>query len=709
MKQIVQNLKTGITSLEEVPIPIVRRGHVLIRTHRSLVSLGTEKMLVDFSKGNLISKARQQPEKVKQVVDKIKSDGLRPTLEAVFNKLDEPMPLGYCNAGEVIAVGSDIIDFKIGDRVVSNGHHAEVVCVPKNLCALIPDNVSYDEASFTVIGSIGLQGVRLAQPTMGECFVVIGLGLIGLMTVDLLLAHGCRVVCFDIDEAKVELAQKKGARAYNSLNVNPVSIVETHTNQIGADAVIITASSKSDEIISQSAQMSRKKGRIILVGVVGLNIQRSDFYKKELTFQVSCSYGPGRYDETYEQEGTDYPLPYVRWTEKRNFETILAAIETGKIHVKELITDRVPLSNYLDIYSNMNKESIASILEYQTHSEIQKKEKSIFNNNTLIAISKGIIGIIGAGNYTKMTVLPILKKLDISINSIVSASGLSAAALAKKYAIPNVASDFEEVLQDENVDTIFITTRHHQHASMVNAALSAGKYVFVEKPLAINQEQLTSIRETFEKTNGSQLLHVGYNRRFAPMVLKAKSIIGNSDTPITMTATINAGFIPNDVWIHHLEIGGGRIIGEACHFIDMMIFLSSSKVTRVLMTAMGKNPTLETDTAIILLQFQNGSIGVINYFSNGHKAYAKERFEIFDQGKVLVLDNFRKLECFGYKGFSSSSGKQDKGHLNQFKLLMHAITNGSKPLIPFDEIYNSTQATFAALQSLQTNQWIQID
>lgn len=709
MKQIVQNLKTGITSLEEVPAPMVRRGHVLIQTHRSLVSLGTEKMLVDFSKGNLFSKARQQPEKVKQVIDKIKSDGLKPTLEAVFNKLDEPMPLGYCNAGEVIAVGADVVDFKIGDRVVSNGHHAEIVCVPKNLCARIPNNVSYEDATFTVIGAIGLQGIRLAQPTMGECFVVIGLGLIGLITVDLLLAQGCDVICFDIDDTKVQLASKKGAQSFNSLKVNPISIVDYLTNQIGADAVIITATSKSDEIISQSAQMCRKRGRIILVGVVGLNIQRSDFYKKELTFQVSCSYGPGRYDENYEHEGIDYPLPYVRWTEKRNFETILSAIANEKLQVKELITEQVPLSSFLDIYGDMNKGSIASILEYEVQKHTNSKQVLFTKNKSNSSPRKGSIGIIGAGNFTKMIVLPVLKKIGAEINYIASASGLSASTLAKKYLIQNVTSQYQDILSNDSIDTIFITTRHHQHASMVVDALKARKHVFVEKPLAINQEQLTDVHQAYLSNNENLLLHVGYNRRFAPLIQKAKSLIGNVVTPISMTATINAGFIPNDVWIHHLETGGGRIIGEACHFIDLMIFLSNSKVTQVMMTAMGLNPNLETDTASILMKFENGSIGVINYFANGNKSYSKERFEIFDQGKVLILDNFRKLEGFGFKGFSSISSRQDKGHLNQFDTLLQAIRNETKTLIPFEEIYNSTQASLAALKSLQTNQWIQLD
>ena len=421
MLQIIQDLKNGNTLLEEIPVPLVRKGQVLIRTHRSLVSLGTEKMLVEFGKGNLLSKARQQPDKVKQVLNKIKTEGLLPTLEAVFNKLDEPLPLGYCNAGEVIAVGEDISEFAIGDRVVSNGHHAEIVCVPKNLVAKIPNNVSYEEATFTVIGAIGLQGIRLANPTIGETFVVVGLGLIGLITAELLLANGCNVIGFDFDQRKVDLANLKGVSAFVATATDVVKTTESLTNGIGADGVIITASTSSHDVIGQAAHMSRKRGRIVLVGVVGLNIQRADFFKKELTFQVSCSYGPGRYDDDYEQLGIDYPIGYVRWTEKRNFETILNAISKNQLDVKSLITERVPLKDYLNIYNNIGLGSIASILEYDT--EVDKQRTIIqvkeFGNRP----TKGVIGIIGAGNFTKMTMMPALKGCGAHYKYISSAGG----------------------------------------------------------------------------------------------------------------------------------------------------------------------------------------------------------------------------------------------------------------------------------------------
>ncbi|MBV9987978.1 MAG: bi-domain-containing oxidoreductase [Chitinophagaceae bacterium] len=705
MKQIIQNLKTGDTILEEVPAPLVRPGHVLIKTHRSLVSLGTEKMLVEFGKGNLISKARQQPEKVKQVLDKIRTEGLLPTLEAVFNKLDEPMPLGYCNAGEVIAVGEGVNEFSIGDRVASNGHHAEIVNIPKNLVARIPEGVTYEEAVFTVMGSIGLQGIRLADPTIGETVVVIGLGLIGLITVQLLLANGCNVIGFDFDERKVAMANAWGATAFVSSTTDPVKVVEQITGDIGCDAVLIAASTKSNDVISQSAKMCRKKGRIVLIGVVGLDIQRSDFFKKELSFQVSCSYGPGRYDELYEQDGIDYPIGYVRWTEKRNFETILAAIAKKKLDVAGLITERVPLADYNKIYNNLGGQSIASVLEYSSDSDSQATVVPVKQSTGLP--SAGVVGIIGAGNFTKMTVMPAMKGSGAHFKYISSAGGLTAKSLAGKYGFEFSTTDYRQILDDSQVDLVLITTRHNQHASMVVDALNAGKNVFVEKPLAINRKQLELIIDTYNNLPAPLSLCVGFNRRFSSFAQKAKALIG-TPAPMNMIATMNAGYIPPEVWVQDMKTGGGRIIGEACHYIDLMIYLSGSSVREVYMSALGNNPKENTDNAIITLKFENGSQGVINYFSNGNKSYAKERIEIFTQGRILILDNFQKLRGFGFKGFSSMSGRLDKGHKTQFERLVNQVKQGGDSLIPFHELVNSAQASFAAIESLQSGSVINV-
>lgn len=705
MRQIIQDLKSGATILEEVPVPQVKTGCVLIKTTRTLVSLGTERMLVEFGKANLIDKARQQPDKVKQVLDKLKTDGIQPTLEAVFNKLGQPLPLGYCNVGRVVAVGKGVTEFVVGDRVASNGNHAEFVCVPKNLVAKIPDNVTDDEAAFTVIGSIGLQGIRLLNPQLGETIVVTGLGLIGLVVAQLLKANGCNVIGIDFDQQKVDMAASKGVVAINpAKGVDPVKFVEEFTNGIGADGVIITASNKSDEIIHQACEMSRKRGRIILVGVIGLNMRRDDFYKKELTFQVSCSYGAGRYDEEYENKGHDYPLAYVRWTEKRNFETILNTIAAGGLDVKSLITESVDLKDYLEIYGDMRKQgSIASIIKFP---EEQKMDSVVAVEGKSFVASRGKIGIIGAGNYTSSMVVPCLNKAQAKIKYIASAGGLNAKILAKKANAECATSDYHEILKDDEVDLVIVTTRHNLHAKMVLETLKANKSVFVEKPLCLNEEELDEIINTYKGVNEGVTVNVGFNRRFSPFAIKLKQLVGNG--PKNIVATMNAGFIPADVWVHDLEVGGGRIIGEACHFIDLCSYIADSEVVAVCMNAMGENPEENTDNATILLKYANGTNAVINYFANGSKSYAKERVEVFAQEKVFVLDNWRKLTGFGVKGFSKMSGTMDKGQKIQFATINERIQKGGTALIPFESIVNTTRASFAAIQSLKEGKWIEI-
>jgi predicted dehydrogenase/threonine dehydrogenase-like Zn-dependent dehydrogenase len=706
MKQIIQDLYNGNTILEEVPVPSIKPGQILIQTTRSLVSLGTERMLVDFAKSNLIHKIKQQPDKVKEVINKAKTDGLRPTINAVLNKLGQPLPLGYCNVGKVIAVGKGVDDFSIGDRVVSNGPHAEYVCVPKNLVVKIQDNISDEEAAFTVIGAIGLQGIRLAMPTFGETIVVVGLGLIGLITAQLLKANGCRVIGFDFDSQKVHIASSLGIEAVNPGDgIDQLGYVNNATSSIGADAVIITASNKSNEIISQCAKMSRKRGRIILVGVIGLDISRADFYEKELTFQVSCSYGPGRYDDDYEQKGKDYPLPFVRWTAKRNFEAVLHAIATKIINVECLITERVKLDEYQKIYSDMSgNKSIASIIEYPEKLEAPNKSIQIYSNQ--FTPGKGIIGIIGAGNFTSAMILPCLKKTRAKLKYISSAAGLTGTALAKKYKIALSTTDNSSILGDNEVDLVLITTRHNSHARMVVDALNAGKNVFVEKPLALSQEELDMVIEAYESSG--KTVTVGFNRRFAPLAIKMKKVLASADSPMNIVATMNAGFIPDKIWVHDMEVGGGRIIGEACHFIDLVSYISGSKVKSICMNAMGVNPKESTDNASILLKYENGTNAVINYFANGSKIYSKERVEVFHQERTLVLDNWRSLKGFGFRNFSSSSTSQDKGHHNQFNQLIDSIQKGGAQIIPMDDIINTTKASFAAIESLKKGAWIDI-
>ena len=707
MKQIIQDLKSGATLLEEVPAPSVKAGHVLIKTTRSLVSLGTERMLVEFGKASLIDKARQQPDKVKQVLDKIKTDGLQPTLEAVFNKLGQPLPLGYCNVGVVEAVGRGVTEFHVGDRVASNGNHAEYVCVPKNLVAKVPDNVTDEQAAFTVIGSIGLEGIRLLKPELGETIVVVGLGLIGLIVAQLLRSNGCRVIGVEFDQAKLDLAAKWGVIPVNpAKGDDQVKVVEELTGGIGADGVIITASAHDDSIIHNACLMSRKRGRIVLVGVIGLNMRRDDFYKKELSFQVSCSYGPGRYDEDYENKGIDYPLPFVRWTEKRNFETILMAIENGGLDVDSLISEVVDLEDYNQIYGDMRKRGvIASIVRYpsETNSSNQVQlETKAFEGKT------GKLGIIGAGNFTTATVIPALLKCKANVKYISSrTNGLEAKNAAKKMGAEIATTDYTTILKDPEVNMVICTTRHDAHCKMVCDTLAAGKSVFVEKPLCLNEQELSEITEAYKKAPKNATLTVGFNRRFSPFAVKMKELLGEGAKNIV--ATMNAGFIPPEVWVHDLQVGGGRIVGEACHFIDLCSYLAGSKVVSVCVNALGQNPQENTDNMSILLRYENGSNAVINYFANGSKTYPKEKVEVFFQEKVLTLDNWRVLKGYGFKGFSKLKSGMDKGHKAEFALLKDRTQNGGEALIPFDSLVNTTKASFACITSLKENRWVNVD
>jgi predicted dehydrogenase/threonine dehydrogenase-like Zn-dependent dehydrogenase len=709
MKQILQSFNTGKTELVEVPAPQVSKGCLLIQTTHTLVSLGTERMLVEFGKANIFEKARQQPDKVKQVLDKIKTEGLIPTVENVFKRLEEPLPLGYCNVGIVVEIGEGVSGYSIGDRVASNGKHAEFVNVPKNLVAKIPDNVSQEEAVFTVIGSIGLQGIRLCNPTFGETIVVVGLGLIGLLTAQMLLANGCRVIGIDIDEEKCKLASSWGVISINpAKGDNPVQTVMNLT-EFGADGVIITASTKSNDIISQAAQMSRKRGRIVLVGVVGLNLTRAEFYEKELSFQVSCSYGPGRYDENYEQKGIDYPLPFVRWTEQRNLEAILQALSLGKLIVKDLITEIVELNDYLQIYGSIGtSKSIASILKYPTKNVTDLGNKTVVLNAKDFVNSKGVIGIIGAGNFTKMSMLPAMKDSGASYKYIASQSGVSGTVLAKKFGFTHSTTNYNEIFDDKDVDTVFVTTRHNSHSKFVVEAIKANKNVFVEKPLALNQNQLDDILAAYSEQSNNSTIMVGFNRRFSPHIQSIKAALGSKSGPINIIATMNAGFIPANVWVNDMTVGGGRIIGEACHYIDLCIYLAGSEVESVCMNSLGENPKENTDNACILLKFKNGSNAVVNYFSNGSKAYSKERLEVFSNGRTYIMDNFRTTKAFGDSKFKNLSTRINKGHKAQFNQYISSIKTGGAPLIPFSEIVNGTKASFAALESLKSKTWVEV-
>lgn len=688
MKQLFQSLKSGEVNLEELPVPSCGPGQVLVKTSKTLVSLGTEKMLLNFGKANLLNKIKQQPDKVQQVLTKIKTDGLIPTLNAVKTKLEQPLPLGYSSVGVVLEVGKNISDLKPGDRVVSNGPHAEYVAVPRNLVAKIPDGVSDESAVFTVVGAIGLQGIRLVNPSLGETVVVVGLGLIGLLTVQLLKASGCNVIGYDFDEDKVKRARIYGAHAFAlSELVDPVAESLNLTNGTGVDAVIITASTKSDEVISQAAQMTRPRGRIVLVGVVGLDIKRSDFYEKEITFQVSCSYGPGRYDSRYEDQGFDYPIGFVRWTEQRNFEAVLDSLLHKRLEVDELITTRVKFENAPLLYSELSNagSELGIVIEYSLAHEDIKKSISFASSQYSNADTSNSVSMIGAGQFAGAVILPGFQKNGFHFKKLGSRSSSSLGPhLRKKFNFESLTSDYSEILIDETVKTVVITTRHNSHGKLVLEALNKGKNVFVEKPLALSLEEVDSIENFFKnETKISPILMVGFNRRFSPLTLDLKKHIDKIKSSKVFIMTVNAGAIPSKHWTQDLSIGGGRLVGEGCHFIDLLRFLAGSSIKDASVKAMNSE---SKDTFTIQLSFTNGDIGTIHYLANGNKAFSKERLEVFVAGKIILLDNFKKLEGIGFKSLKYILKSQDKGHENEIKFFKESLNSGKAP-VSLEEIF----------------------
>lgn len=720
MKQILQNLKTGTTEIVDVPAPVLGRGQVLIRTSCTLVSTGTERMLVDFGKAGWLEKARQQPEKVKQALDKIRTDGVLPTVEAVFNKLDEPMPLGYCNAGVVLEVGVGVTDLRPGTRVASNGPHAEVVCVPRNLCARIPNGVSDDEAAFTVMGSIALQGTRLAAPSLGERFIVFGLGLVGLQTVQLLRASGCPAMAVDISEKRLRLAESFGAETVAlGKGTDPVAAALSWTGGQGVDGAIIAASAKDDEIVHQAASACRKRGRIILVGVVDLNLRRKDFYEKEIVFQVSCSYGPGRYDEKYEQGGQDYPFGFVRWTEQRNFEAVLEAMRSGQLRVKELITHRLKLDKATEAYGKImyDPNAMGIIIEY-TGAEKEfagKRETGITYDVSDIKESPQHprVGVIGAGNYARSILLPALARTKATIAAVADINGVAAAHAARKFKAGKAVPDYRLIMDNPRINAVFVLVGHHLHTRFVCETIEVGKHVFVEKPLCLNELELNEIislySSLFTHHSSPPLLMVGFNRRFSPHIVKIKELLAGRTEPLCMTMTVNAGFIPPEHWTQDPERGGGRIIGEGCHFIDLLSHLAGSPVASVSAMMVGGNGPIWEDKMSILMSFTDGSVGTVHYFANGAKSYPKETLEVFSDGRVIRMENFRLTKGYGFKRFHSfRTWRQDKGHRAEIAAFVERVAAGGAPLIPFDEIINVTRASFVAVESAKTGKTISV-
>ncbi len=711
MKQLIQSFKTGELGLFDVPAPICQDNGVLVESRVSLVSAGTEKMLVDFAKKSILSKAKDRPDLVKQVLDKMRREGFKNTLEKVFTKLDSPIPLGYSLAGRVTEVGKNMSGINIGDRVACGGagyaNHSEINYVPKNLMVKIPDGVSDIEASFVTVGAIALQSVRKAEPTLGEKIAVIGLGLMGQIAVALLKANGCKVIGSDIDNDKLELAKKMGADEVCSAS-ELIKKSNEFSNGYGVDAVIIAASTMSNQPVIDAAQISRMRGRVVFLGLVGMDIPRNDYYKKELDLRLSMAYGPGRYDPEYEEKGVDYPYDLVRWTEQRNFEAFLSLIDEKKIDLKKLITHEFLFDNALDAYDllegKVKEKYLGIILKYRESDN--KNSRIVKRTDKVISSSKVNIGLIGAGNFTKSVTLPTIQKVGgFNLVALCTATGVSAKGVGDKYNFKYISTDAEEIFKHSEINSIVITTRHNTHGSFILDAIESKKHCFVEKPLTIYEDELEKIKEVY---SGETILQVGFNRRFAPMVQKMKKKISGV---ASISYRINAGVIPKDVWIQDRDIGGGRIIGEICHFIDTCSYLLDSTVKSVYAsTVKSKNQSIpDEDNIIIVLNYKNGSSATIGYYAYGDISMSKEYIEVFSSGISMSLNDFRELTVYeNSSALKEKSLNQDKGFVNEFKAFKDGVKNG-KSAISFNSIYNTTKTTFKILESISTNSLIEIE
>jgi len=701
MRQVIQNLKSGEVTVEDVPAPRAGPGQVRIQTRASLISSGTERMMVEFGKSSMLGKARSKPEKVKQVLEKIGTEGLVSTLELVQSRLGLPMRRGYCNAGVVLDVGPGVTAFQPGDRVASNGPHAEIVSVPKHLCAKVPDGVTDEQAAFTVLSSIGLQGIRLLEPSLGEKVVVYGLGLIGLISIQLLRAHGCDVLGIDINPDRTRLAETGGVRTVCvAEGADPVAAAEAWTRGRGVDGVLITAAAQTDQIMHHAADMCRKRGRIVLVGVVGLNLRRSDFYEKELTFQVSCSYGPGRYDERYEQGGMDYPIGFVRWTEQRNLEAVLEAMAEGRLKVDDLVSRRFPLEQASEAYDLVLNDPSALGVIFQYPAEVDRAGRAaVMPGREAAAAGRACVGVVGAGNFSQRRLYRSLKKAGADIRIVADLDPIAARHLARKLGAPSAVTDYQAILQDDAVNTLIAAVPHNLHARMVCQALDAGKHVFTEKPMAMNLEELGQVCRAAAARTDLQVM-VGFNRRFSPFAEKARRLLAGRGGPLCMNMTVNAGYVPPDHWVQDPVRGGGRIIGEGCHFIDLLAFLAGSPVRAVSAMMVGGEAAVREDKMTIGLAFEDGSVGTVNYFANGSGRYPKETLEVFSDRRTLRLENFRRLVGYGFQGFRKMKRfSQDKGHDAEYAGFLRRIETGGEPLVALDDLVNVTLASFAAVTS----------
>jgi len=710
MKQVLKNIKDGQTLIADVPVPSVRPGMALIKTGASLVSVGTERMVVEFAEKGLLGKAQSRPDLVRQVLDKARREGILSTIEATFNRLDQPMALGYSSAGTVIAVGEGLDGFKPGDRVACAGGgyavHAEYELVPKNLMAKIPDNVDFESAAFATLGAIALHGFRLAQPQVGERVAIIGLGLLGLLSVGIARAAGCSVFGIDLVPVRVKLAQQMGAQAVSREGAEESG--RGFSQGRGFDTVLICADTASNDPVELAGQLARDRGTVVAVGAVGLEIPRKIYYEKELALLISRSYGPGRYDPAYEEKGQDYPFGYIRWTEGRNLEAIVELIGSGKFDVHSLITHRFPIESAAKAYELISGKPtepfLGVVITYPENAPVGLTSRvSILPGDPQTSVPGGLtLGVLGAGNYASATFLPAVKKAGgVSLAGIASAAGLSARNAAQRYGFSYATSDEQEILTDEKINLIAVLTRHDQHARQIVLGLQHGKAIFCEKPLALTRNELEEVQLAASVEN-APLLMVGYNRRFALFSQKIAAFFANRSEPMVIHYRVNAGFLPDSHWLHNPTVGGGRIIGEGCHFIDYLISLVGSVPLSVYTTALPNAGRYHGDNVVMNFTFMDGSIGTVTYLANGDKSVPKEHLEVFCQGHVAILDDYRTLDLVhdGRRQSFKSQLRQDKGHLAGWQAFLGAVRTGSTPPIPYDQLFGGARAVFAAGDSL---------
>lgn len=719
MKQLLQNIKEGIAEIVEVPIPAIKPGHILVRNHASVVSAGTERMVVEFAEKNLLMKAKSRPDLVKQVIDKAQREGVIPTIQSALNRLDTPMALGYSSAGEVVSVGEDVPDIKPGDRVACAGGgfacHAEYVLIPKNLYARIPDSVSYEEAAFSTLGAISLHGFRIAAPQIGEKVAVIGLGLLGLMMIDICKAAGLKVFGIDLDSDRVELAINRGVVAVQrDLALDQgLNFTQNH----GFDVIFICADTISNDPIELAGQLGRDKGTVVAVGAVGLEIPRKIYYEKEINLLISRSYGPGRYDNVYEEQGHDYPYGYVRWTEGRNLSAIVDLLANEKIDVRSLITHRFPIEEgkkaYETITGKTNENFLGVLIHYPEIGPSEKVDRRIFLQNESEKVNQKsdvTVGVLGAGLYAGAVFLPIIQKTtSVQKLGICSAKGLNARQLAKKFSFQFACSDENDIFNNDQINTVVLLTRHNEHARQIINGLQNNKHIYCEKPLALTTTELMDVKKAWE--NSQTKLMLGFNRRFSPFIQKAKKFLQDSAEPKMIHYRVNAGYIPSNHWVHDPTLGGGRIIGEGCHFVDLCIFLAGTKPVSIQTLGLPNLGKYNDDNVIINIVFEDGSVSTIEYLANGDKSIEKETLEVFSGGRVVQLFDYRKLilTTNGKKTRFQSRFSQDKGHLEAWQSFVNSIEKDAETPIGFDQIFESSLVTLAALESLKTDKTIIID